>query len=86
MDYEHPITKEDYPPLELVFIFKCDAPSGDHKLEFILRYKSKDGTWYISKEQLIVHKRSFIEKWGLTITTCVALGLAFFSWLLSRMK
>lgn len=87
----HIIDPEDnksYPPISVSFVINKDAPSGDHKVELIFKYKSSDGDWFITKETLTIHIRSLVEinAIGLTIlfsaiiTGCIS---AIF-WLLSH--
>lgn len=79
---------KSYAPVSVSFAIKRDAPSGDHKIEFIFKYKSPEGKWSISRETITIHIRSFIEKWGIAImlflsvvTTACITGIF---WVLSK--
>lgn len=57
----HPQTKEHFPPISIEFTLDDKAPSGDHKIDLILKFKS-DGQWFISRENVVIHINNWIEK------------------------
>lgn len=85
-----PYTEKSYPPISIAFAISRDTPTGDHKIEFIFKYRSADGKWSIAKETLTIHIRSFVEKYAILLsvvcTAIIGICIAFLSWILSRAR
>jgi len=79
-----------YPPISIRFSINNDAPSGDHKIEFIFKYKSTNDEWEICEEVVIIHIKSLVEKYAIAISAlCTAIiggCIAVISWVLSKSR
>ena len=89
-DIRNPETSEVFPPLSFSFTISAKAYPGDHKIEFIFKYKSADDVWSISKAEIIIHIIDWVEKYsiGLSILcgAIISICIGALFWILSRSR